>query len=170
MTSIYRSLAILALRAAMIVVLIGAGWLIYKRLPVSPSEINPGSDNTTLQIVLGQPADISPSNLDIAVEFSPVDIVAVGHEYFTERRPGKRWDDFLKERILKERMKGRPQITGRLDKQGRGTVVLPPGDWWLHATLSGDEDFEWRLRVNATGGNQVVELTPQNAYTRAKTF
>ncbi len=165
MTSIYRGLAILVLRAAMIFVLIGAGWLIYKGLPVGPSEINPGSDNTTLQIVLGQPADMSPSNLDIAVEFFPVDIVAVGHEYFTERRPGKRWEDFLK-----ERMKGRPPITGRLDKQGRGTVVLPPGDWWLHAKLSGDEDFEWRLRVNATGGNQVVELTPQNAYTRAKTF
>jgi len=72
----------------------------------------------------------------------PVDIVAVRHEYFTEPPKGKRFEDFLK-----ERMKGRSPVNARLDKQGRGSISLPPGSWWLHATLSGDEQLEWRLPV-----------------------
>jgi hypothetical protein len=99
------------------------------------------------------------------VELYPVDIVAVRHEFFTEPRAGKRFEDFLK-----ERMKGRSPISGQLDKNGRGTVVLTPGVWWLHAKLAGEEDLEWRLRVSVTGAKQTVELTPQNAYTRTKTF
>ena len=67
-------------------------------------------------------------------------------------------------------MKGRAPINARLDKQGQGSVMLPPGSWWLHATLSGDEQLEWRLPVTVTGAKQVIELTPQNAYTRSKTF
>jgi len=61
-------------------------------------------------------------------------------------------------------------VNAHLDKQGRGSVSLPPGSWWLHATLSGDEQLEWRLPVTVTGTKQVIELTPQNAYTRSKTF
>jgi hypothetical protein len=49
-------------------------------------------------------------------------------------------------------------------------VTLAPGSWWLHATLSGDEQLEWRLPVTVGGTKQVIELTPQNAYTRSKTF
>jgi len=89
----------------------------------------------------------------------------VKHEYFTEPRPGKRLEDFVK-----ERMKGRSPINTHLDKQGQGSVTLAPGSWWLHATLSGDEQLEWRLPVTVTGAKQVIELTPQNAYTRSKTF
>ena len=95
----------------------------------------------------------------------PVDIIAVRHEFFTETRPGKRFEDFLK-----ERMKGRSPVNARLDKQGQGAVTLAPGSWWLHATLSGDEQLEWRLPVTVGGTKQVIELTPQNAYTRSKTF
>jgi hypothetical protein len=103
--------------------------------------------------------------LDVAVSLYPVDIIAVRHEFFTETRPGKRFEDFLK-----ERMKGRAPVNARLDKQGYGSVLLAPGSWWLHATLSGDEQLEWRLPVTVTGTKQVIELTPQNAYTRSKTF
>jgi hypothetical protein len=71
---------------------------------------------------------------------------------------------------LKERMKGRSPVNARLDKQGHGSVSLPPGNWWLHATISGDEQLEWRLPVTVVGSKQVIELTPQNAYTRSKTF
>ena len=67
-------------------------------------------------------------------------------------------------------MRGRSPINARLDKQGNGTVMLAPGSWWLHATLLGDEQFEWRLPVTVVGARQTVELTPQNAYTRSKTF
>jgi len=164
-TADYRSLLILALRVALLLILSGAGWSIYKRLPAGTSEINPATDTTSLQIVLSQSGDITASNLDIPLELYPIDIVAVRHEFFTEPRAGKRFEDFLK-----ERMKGRSPVSARLDKQGRGTVVLTPGNWWLHAKLSGDEDFEWRLPVSVTGPKQTVELTPQNAYTRSRTF
>ena len=162
-TAVSRSLLILALRVALVLILGGAGWSIYKHLPASASEINP--DTTSLQIVLQQSGDITASNLDIPLELYPIDIVAVRHEFFTEPRAGKRFEDFLK-----ERMKGRSPVSARLDKQGRGTVVLTPGNWWLHAKLSGDEDLEWRLPVSVTGPKQTVELTPQNAYTRSRTF
>ena len=164
-TAVYRSLLILVLRVALLFILAGAGWSIYKHLPAGTSETNPGTDTTSLQILLRQSGDITATNLDIPLELYPIDIVAVRHEFFTEPRAGKRFEDFLK-----ERMKGRSPVSARLDKQGRGTVVLTPGNWWLHAKLSGDEDLEWRLPVNVTGPKQTVELTPQNAYTRSRTF
>jgi hypothetical protein len=118
-----------------------------------------------LQIVLRQSATTGPEARDISVELYPVDIVAVRHEYFTERRAGKRFDDFLT-----ERMKGRKPVTARLDREGQTSVVISPGNWWLHATLSGEENLEWRLPVVIAGPNQTVELTPQNVYTRTKSF
>jgi len=160
-----RGLVIVALQALLIFMLAGAGWLIYRRVPASGAEGNYNQQKTDLQIFIRQtPESVGPS-LDVAVSLYPVDIVAVRHEYFTEPPKGKRFEDFLK-----ERMKGRSPVNARLDKQGQGSVSLPPGSWWLHATLSGDEQLEWRLPVTVTGTKQVIELTPQNAYTRSKTF
>lgn len=160
-----RGLIIVALQALLIFMLVGAGWLIYRRIPTSGAESDYNQQATDLQIFIRQtPESVGPS-LDVAVSLYPVDIVAVRHEYFTEPPKGKRFEDFLK-----ERMKGRSPVNARLDKQGRGSVSLPPGSWWLHATLSGDEQLEWRLPVTVTGTKQVIELTPQNAYTRSKTF
>src|SRR6185436_14103272 len=116
-----------------------------------------------LQIVLRQPPDNYNMGLDVPVNLYPVDIVAVRHEFFTEPRAGKRFEDFLK-----ERMRGRSPISARLDKQGQGAVSLSPGSWWLHVTLPGDEQLEWRLPVKVAGTKQIVELTSQNAYTRSK--
>jgi len=161
----FRGLAILALQAALILMLVGAGWLIYRRLPASAADAKSDHGTTTLQIVIRQPPESVGPSLDVAVSLFPVDIVAVRHEFFTEPRAGKRYEDFLK-----ERMKGRSPINTRLDKQGHGAVLLAPGSWWLHATLSGDEQLEWRLPVTVAGSRQTVELTPQNAYTRSKTF
>ena len=160
-----RGVVIVALQALLIVLLAGAGWLIYRRIPANGSEADYNQQTTDLQIFIRQtPESVGPS-LDVAVSLYPVDIVAVRHEFFTEPPKGKRFEDFLK-----ERMKGRSPVNARLDKQGRGTVSLPPGSWWLHATLSGDEQLEWRLPVTVTWTKQVIELTPQNAYTRSKTF
>lgn len=159
----FRGVAILALQVFLIAVLVGAGWMIYRRLPASAADDNSDRGATTLQIVIRQPPD--SVGLDVPVNFYPVDIIAVRHEFFTEPRAGKRFEDFLK-----ERMKGRSPINARLDKQGNGAVLLAPGSWWLHATLPGDEQLEWRLPVTVTGSKQVIELTPQNAYTRSKTF
>jgi hypothetical protein len=160
----FRGLLILALQATLLVLLVGAGWFIYRRLPDSATEAGSSQATTTLEIFIRQTPDNGPA-LDVAVSLYPVDIVAVRHEFFTEPRPGKPFEDFLK-----ERMKGRKPVNARLDKQGQGSVLLAPGSWWLHATLSGDEQLEWRLPVTVTGSRQVIELTPQNAYTRSKTF
>ena len=117
-----------------------------------------------MQIVLRGP-DLNKEALDITVEIYPIDIVAVRHEYFTERRAGKRFDDFLS-----ERMKGRTPVTTRLDKQGQTAVGLYPGNWWLHALLAGEEELEWRLPITVTGNKQIIELTSENVYTRARSF
>ena len=160
----FRGLAILALQVVLVLLLAGAGWIIYRQLP-SESAMKVDQRTTTLQIVIRQPPDGATPSLDVAVSLYPVDIIAVRHEFFTEPKPGKRFEDFLK-----ERMRGRAPINARLDKQGHGDVMLAPGSWWLHATLPGDEQLEWRLPVTVTGARQTVELTPQNAYTRSKTF
>jgi hypothetical protein len=160
----YRDLAILALRCALVAGLFGAGWLVYNELPVTSSPVQDEVKTTSLQIVLRQPDNGGPT-LDVPVSLYPVDVVAVRHEFFTEPRAGKRFEDFLK-----ERMKGRSPVSMKLDKQGQGSVLLAPGTWWLHAMLAGDEQLEWRLPVTVIGAKQIVELTPQNAYTRSKSF
>jgi hypothetical protein len=165
--SIFYVLATVLLRVGLIVTLLLAGWRIYTQLPAEPST-PPQADlgETTLQIVLRPSANVTPvGGLDIAVELYPIDIVAVRHEYFTERRAGKRFDDFLS-----ERMKGRSPVTARLDKQGQTSVVLNSGNWWLHALLSGEEELEWRLPIKVAGRKQFVELTSQNVYTRTRSF
>jgi hypothetical protein len=164
-TEILRAVAILVLRVALVASLIGAGWIIYQRLPPNASKASADNSGQELQIVLRHSADTPGQALDVTVDFYPVDVVAVRHEYFTEPRAGKRFEDFLK-----ERMKGRSPISARLDKQGHGAVVLAPGSWWLLAKLSGDEELEWRLPLSVNGSKQIIELTPQNAYMRSKTF
>ena len=163
-TSIPYRLLTIFLRVALVVALVASGWLIYSKLPHQESP-NPGVSNaeTTLQILLRPPA--GSEALDIPIELYPVDIVAARHEYFTERRAGKRFDDFLS-----ERMKDRAPVSARLDKQGQAAVVVSPGSWWLHAQLSGEENLEWRLHLDVAGPKQTVELTPQNIYTRTNSF
>ena len=163
--TVTRSIAIVFLRVALVALLVGAGWVIYKQLPAAESETAPEKAGTNVQIILRNLPETGASALDVRVDIYPVDIVAVRHEFFTEPRAGKRFEDFLK-----ERMKGRTPINTRLDRQGHGTVFLPAGNWWLHTTLSGEEEVEWRLPLTITGQKQTIELTPQNAYTRSKSF
>jgi hypothetical protein len=161
----FRGLLIRVLQVSLILVLAGAGWLIYRQLPAGSADARSNNRTTKLEIFIRQPPETVGPALDAAVSLYQVDIVAVKHEFFTEQRPGKRFEDFLK-----ERMKGRSMINAHLDKQGQGAVMLAPGSWLLHVTLSGDEQLEWRLPVTVAGAKQVIELTPQNAYTRSKTF
>ena len=163
--SITRALAIVFLRVALLALLVAAGWFIYKQLPASDSEVVADNSGSKIQIILKSIPDVGATRLDVPVDIYPVDIVAVRHEFFTEPRAGKRFEDFLK-----ERMKGRTPINARLDQQGQGSVVLSPGSWWLHAKLSGDEEVEWRLPLTVTREKQTIELTPQNAYTRSRSF
>ena len=162
----YRLLAIL-LRASLVIVLAGACWLVYQKLP-SDGATNPvpaGSGQTTVQIILRPSTEISAAALDIPVEISPVDLIAVRQEYQAEPHAGKRFDEFRN-----ERMNGRFPVTAKLNRQGEAFVAIPPGKWWVHAALSANEDLEWRLPITISGFKQTVELTPQNAYTRSKSF
>lgn len=161
----YRLLT-LFLRAALLVGLVGAAWIVYQRLPDNgPGNPANGSGQATVQIILQAPQDMGKAPADIPIEISPVDIVAVRHEFFVEPRAGQRFEEFLH-----QRMNGRAPINARLDSQGRTSVAVPPGDWWVHAIFSGEVDLEWRLHITITGGKQTVELTQQNAYTRSKSF
>ena len=164
--SIIFRLVTLLLQAALVLGLFYAGWLIYRTLPTQLATSTPERvSDAQIQLVLRPAAQMAGVALDVPIEFYPVDIVAVHHEYFTERRAGKRFDDFLT-----ERMNGRRPVTARLDQKGRALVSVSPGNWWVHAALAGEEDLEWRLPVSIAGPKQTIELTPQNAYTRTKSF
>ena len=163
--SIYRGVAIRLLQAALVVGFATGVWLIYRGLPLSANPPETDTASTTLQIVIERPLDTEGVALDVAVDIYPVDLIAVRHEFFTEPRAGKRFDDFLK-----ERMRGRSPVSTQLDKQGHGSVKLAPGNWWLHAKLAGDEELEWRLPLTVSGPNQSLQLNSQNAYTRSKAF
>lgn len=160
----FRTLTIIAMRVALVAGLAGAGWLIYRQLPSTASGAMDDVRTTDLQIVLHQPDNGGPA-LNVQVSLYPVNVVAVRHEFFSEPRAGKRFDDFLK-----ERMKGRSPVNVQLDKQGQGSAALTPGSWWLHAKVKGEEEIEWRLPITVIGPKQVIELTPQNAYTRSRVF
>ncbi len=164
--SISYGLVTLVLRAALVLALFSAGWFVYKKLPGDPApRADEATAQTSLQVVMRPTPEMSGVTLEIPVELYPVDIVAVRHEYFTERRAGKRFDDFLT-----ERMNGRTPVTVRLDRQGQAVISVSPGTWWVHAVLSGDEDLEWRLPINVSGSKQTIELNLQNAYERTKSF
>jgi hypothetical protein len=153
------------LRAALVAALIGAGGNIYWRLPYVPGAETSNVRETSLQIILRRAPEDEVVALNVPVELYSIDLAAAQNEFQSERRPGQRFEDFLK-----RRMNGRPPIITRLDQSGQTTILVPSGKWWIHATLSGSRDITWRLPVNIAGHSQVVELTPENAYTRTKSF
>jgi hypothetical protein len=159
-------IAMVILRLALLLALVGAGWSIYRNLPPDDSVASAtGSESTALFIQLLPSPDDPGASLSVAVELYPVDIAAVRREYASEPRPGLRFDDFLK-----RRMRGRTPVETHLDQQGQATVIVAPGKWWIHAMLAGQYSVEWRLPVNVYGRRQAVQLTPENAYARTKTF
>jgi hypothetical protein len=155
----------LVLRAALLVALAWAGWRIYQRLPAEEGGARGAStaQPTTLHIIVRRADDAALAGLE--VHLYSVDVAAVQREFISERRPGVRFDDFLA-----RRMQGRAPVAARLDETGQATVTLMPGRWWIHATLAGTEEIVWRLPVNIAGREQTVELSPDNAYMRAKSF
>ncbi|HKN83673.1 MAG TPA: hypothetical protein VJW17_09555, partial [Pyrinomonadaceae bacterium] len=76
----FRSLVILALQVGLLIVLFGAGWAIYRRLPASAADVRSDQNTTTLQIIIRQPPESVGPALDVEVSLYPVDIVAVRHE------------------------------------------------------------------------------------------
>jgi hypothetical protein len=157
-----------ALRLALVLALIFAGLSIYRDLPdeSGATTFGPhGAEQTALQIILQPSPDDDGSAINIPVELYPIDFSAVQREYLSERRPGVRFDDFLA-----RRMNGQATVEAQLDERGQATVMVAPGKWWVHAVLSGARSVEWRLPINVAGLRQTIELTPENAYARIKSF
>jgi hypothetical protein len=162
-------IAIVLIRIALVLSLVGAGWSVYRRLP-DDEYISDGAGskaNTTalsIQLLLSR-EDAGGVPVSVPVALYPVDIAAVRREYASEPRPGLRFDDFLK-----RRMRGRTPLEAQLDQQGQATINVTPGKWWIQAVLTGQHNIEWRLPVTVYGRRQTVQLTSENAYARTKTF
>jgi hypothetical protein len=163
-----RILIINALRVALVAALLGAGWTIYRRLPQEESDEGYGARaarQTLLRIVLRRDAVGVDLVADVPVELYSVDVAAARREFDDERRYGQRFEDFVT-----RRMGARQPVSTRLNGEGQTVVAVAPGRWWVHATLAGADELSWRLPVNVAGREQTVELTPENAYTRTKSF
>lgn len=166
-----------SLRAALVLALVGAGWLIYSRLPhddTAPAGLgaNRQTRDTLLRIVIPRAggntssSSAQPNSAVIPVLIYSIDVAAAQREFYDERRPGMRFEDF----ILR-RMGARQPVRTQLDANGQTIVYVPPGRWWIHATREeGAQEISWRLPVNVAGREQTVELTDTNAYMRTKKF
>jgi hypothetical protein len=101
----------------------------------------------------------------IPVQLYPINMTAARNEFDSERRPGQRFEDFAT-----RLMGGRQPLSIELDEGGEAVVAVPPGKWWIHATVEGERELTWRLSVNVSGREKTVELTKENAYLHAKRF
>ena len=156
------------LRLARVLALNFSGLNIYRNLPESDPAATDSANATeqTALLILLQPApEDHAAAINIRIELYPIDLSAVQREYLSERRPGVRFNDFLA-----RRMNGKSAVEAQLDERGQATVMVTPGKWWVHAALSGAQNVEWRLPVTVAGLKQTIELTPENAYARIKSF
>ncbi|HYO91090.1 MAG TPA: hypothetical protein VEQ40_05615 [Pyrinomonadaceae bacterium] len=155
------------LRLALVVSLIFAGLSIYRRLPddTGGAGNTDAEGQTALQITLQLAPDDNGLAMNIPVELYPIDLSAVQREFLSEPRPGVNSREFLA-----RRMSGKSIIEAQLDERGQATVMVTPGKWWVHAVLFGAHRVEWRLPVNVAGIKQSIQLTPDNAYARMKSF
>jgi hypothetical protein len=162
--SLFAALAAVALVASLAAALRG----VYVRLPSdgrsASAEAREGS--TLLRIRLRREGvGFNVSDEKLSVQLYPINMTAARSEFDSERRPGQRFEDFAN-----RLMGGRQPLTADLDDRGEAVLKVPPGRWWVHATLNGERELTWRLPVNVSGREKSVELTPDNAYTRAKKF
>jgi hypothetical protein len=167
-TTSVKELLARALRFALVIALFAAGWSIYRRLPDDASSVfggTPQARETKLRIVIQRTVNDSVLKNEIPIRLYSINVAAAQREFLADRRAGMRLEDFIE-----RRMKGRPVIEGQLDERGEVTLSVPHGTWWIHATRNDAEEITWRYRVNISGREQTVELTPDNAYTRAKRF
>ena len=165
-----RNLLAALLRVALVAAMFAAGWAVYRRLPheeravVGVREERRGA--TVVRIVLRRSEVGSKVSAEkIPVQLYPINMAAARNEFDSERRPGQRFEDFVT-----RMMGGRQPLTAELDERGETALAVPPGKWWVHASVSGAREFTWRLPVNISGREKTIELTPENAYARAKRF
>lgn len=163
---LFAALAGLALVAA----LVAAVWGVYNRLPRDGrAVVGAGAGDagaTLLRIRLRRDEIGFPvSDEKVSVQLYPINMAAARNEFDSERRPGQRFEDFAN-----KMMGDRQPLAADLDARGEVSLAVPPGRWWIHATVNGDRELTWRLPVNVSGREKSIELTPDNAYTRAKKF
>ena len=166
---------IVVLRAALVLALVGACWSVYRRLPHDESSIfNAGHTKATkLRIVMRNPisdgvganAQLTVTPRGLSVQLYSIDVASTQREFLSEPQRGVALEDFMS-----RRMGDRPAVEGSFDERGQATVSVLPGLWWVHATLPAAQEITWRLRVNVSGREQTIELTPENAFTRTKSF
>ncbi len=159
---------VVAARLVLVVALVAAAWFLYHGLPSEESSATPfgrvAAERTTVRVVL-RTASPQPGAAD-AVELYSIDVRAAEREYLSERRAGMRFEEFLRART---RM--RPRVGGSFDEAGVATLAVAPGRWWVHARHAGENtEWTWRVPVNITGREQIIELTPENAYTRTQSY
>src|SRR5882672_5070647 len=149
--------------------LFGAGWNVYRRLPVDGSWVRTEAydTNATLEMTIILRSDLAVMPLNARIEMYPIDFAAAQRDFSAAVRPGKTFDDFLA-----QRMKGLVPVRAQLDSSGRAVAKLSEGNWWIRATatLTSGEKIEWRLPVKVFGRRQTIELSAENAYERTKTF
>ena len=155
-------------RAALVLALAGGVWSVYRRLPRDErgafESAQPAA--TSLRVVLRRPTiKFRVDEGKVPVQLYPINMAAARSEYESEHRPGVRFDDFVM-----RQMGSRQPIKAELDERGEAVIVVPPGRWWVHASVGGEQDLTWRLPVNVIGREVTVELTYDNAYLRAKKF
>lgn len=155
---------------ALVAALVAAVWGVYRRLPRDGRAVVGAADEhsgaTLLRIRLRREGvGFNVSDEKISVQLYPINMAAARSEFDSERRPGQRFEDFAN-----RLMGGRQPLSAELDARGEAALEVPPGRWWIHAALNGERELTWRLPVNVSGREKTVELTPDNAYTRAKRF
>jgi hypothetical protein len=158
-----------ALRVALVAALAAAVWGVYRRLPEDERASSGSAARSRATLVrLRLTTDeigVLVSAKKIPVQLYPINMTAARNEFDSERRPGQRFEDFAT-RLMGDRQ----PLTVELDERGEGVIAVPPGKWWVHATVEGDRELTWRLPVNVSGREKTVDLTPDNAYLRAKRF
>lgn len=167
-----QQLVVSLLRAALVLALVVGVWAVYRGLPdngVRSFALNGGAgaaNETRLRVVLHLPAIAAAQLAEASVQLYPLDLAAAQREFYFERRAGQRFDDFLERQT-----RNRPPVKACFDARGEAFLRVPPGKWWVYASVPGrDEVTSWRLPVNVSGREQTTELTAQNAYTRTKSF
>jgi hypothetical protein len=155
------------LRLALLSALAWAGWSVYRHLPEDDAFNRRGaSQSTALRVRLRRvPNSVSAAARRTPIQLYPIDVESVQHEYESARRPGTRFAEFMA-----RRMGNLKPITGELNEQGEAILAVPPGEWWVHATVDDVEELTWRLPVNVSGREKTIELNSDNIYTRARSY
>jgi hypothetical protein len=159
------------LGAALMASLFAAGQNVYRRLPEaalgSTADVNDQGAQTEVTIAIYDAPELNGKGNDVEIELYPIDFQSVQQDFLDLPRPGKTFDEFLARRIREK-----TPVRTQFDRNGRASVNVSQGKWWIRATLklSDNESMEWRLPIVVSGRKQTVELTSQNIYERTKQF